>query len=86
VSLYSEVAGTLPADIVEAIEVSLPCSVAFIHLWNHEQNVVGWHGGTRPARIDHWWECAHCGILSRNDPRTPEIRDLDRYITIERLT
>jgi hypothetical protein len=75
VSFYSDVADLLPADIIEAIEVSLPCPVAFIHLWDHER-----------TDDDEFWHCVHCHAIALHDPRAPEIRDLDRYITIERLT
>jgi hypothetical protein len=75
-SLYDDVADTLPEDIVEAIESSLPCAGGPVHIWNRE---------VEPVRKDEWWRCVYCGVETHADPRPRDLQELDRYITIERL-
>jgi hypothetical protein len=84
VSLYHDVADTLPEDVVEAIEVSLPCAGGPVHLWNHEVEDCATMG-RRPVRVDEWWRCTYCGVETHADPRAPEIQALDRNIVIYRL-
>lgn len=68
-SLYSDVADTLPADIVEAIEVSLPCPIAKDdHLWEFEEiQVMSW-ARLAPVRADRYWHCAYCRTITFDNP------------------
>lgn len=56
---YEDVAATLPRDIREAIELSLPCAGGPQHLWNEE------HYDYVAKRPDLWWQCVYCSIATR---------------------
>lgn len=68
-SLYDDVADTLPADIVEAIEVSLPCVDGSDHLWEFEEieSLTLWSRPIR-VRVDRYWHCACCHIITFDNP------------------
>jgi hypothetical protein len=62
---YEAVARWLPADVREAIEVSIPCSRGMVdtgHLWAQEYAIY-------PEGVRKWWQCFNCGITAREDPR-----------------
>lgn len=60
---YQAAVELLPGEIVEAIEVSMPCpcSVDGVHIWDH---IYRW-GDFQPA----FWFCAYCYVKTRTDPR-----------------
>lgn len=68
--LYADVADTLAPDVRETIELSLPCAGGFEHLWDREQSSVMLWGSYHPVRVDEFWRCVHCGVVSHDDPRS----------------
>lgn len=66
-SLYADVSETLPADIVEAIEVSLPCPISREHhFWEFESiEIMSLRG---PVRQDRYWHCAYCRLITFTNP------------------
>jgi len=53
----------VPARIRQEIEISLPCTGGFDHLWDR-QSIANSDGA-----FVSWWECVHCGITANLDPR-----------------
>lgn len=72
-SLYDDVADTLPRDIVEAIEVALPCAGGFDHLWDVAPEIsMNPSGHILVHSII--WRCVHCVVASHTDPRPASAR------------